>query len=433
MMLKNKNVKDCIVKIVQKYPFVKDIFHDIDKSGGEILLVGGAVRDHFLGIEAKDLDFEVYHLSIDQLQKILEKHGAVSFIGKSFGVLRLFFFDADFSLPRKDSDGRKPEVFIDQNMPYQESFRRRDLTVNAMGIDVNSGELIDPFGGLIDLEAKILRAPDITLFSEDPLRLFRVMQFVGRLGFSVDEKLSELCRSMDISTISRERVEDEFKKLWLRSRQPSPGLRWLEKVGRTISLFPEIDWSEKIYDLVDSAATKEFDSEKFKLSFMWSAFFFYLNPVQKLKINIHEPVDRAVQKKVEKIIGRYVLSIEQKRMVLPLIFYVSHIPVLVEQQDARWYKWLAWWVRRSSSLGSLFLFGQCLYDKKVVQIFYEVSKSYGILNGPEEPLLTGRDLLDHAPEGPELGKLVDQAYQLQINESIHDKEILLQELLKGSK
>lgn len=428
MVAKNQNVKDCIVKIIEKYPFVKDIFKDIDQAGGKILLVGGAVRDHFLGIEAKDLDFEVYHLHFEQLQNILEKHGAVSLVGKSFGVLRLFIFDADFSLPRKDSSGRKPEVSIDPNMPFEDSFRRRDLTVNAMGIDANKYELIDPFGGLIDLRAKLLRSPDLKLFVEDPLRLFRVMQFAGRLGFSVDHDLSELCEKMDVAGVSRERVEDEFEKLWMRSTKPSIGLRWLDKIGRVEEFFPGINWSDTIYDVVDCVASKKYEQSKLQLIFSWAALFIHAEFVQELKVNIHNPIEREVTRSVSKIIGKYVLSVEVKRVIATLVLYSRYIPQIVEQDDVRLYKWLAWWLRKSSSMRELYLFGISFLDEDKMKNFYSVSAVCGIIDGAEKPLLTGRDLLSYAQEGPELGKLVDEAYRLQINKSITSKEKLLDQL-----
>ena len=103
-------IQVCVSKIVKNQRFVKDIFTSIFQQGGKVILVGGAVRDLFLEKEIKDLDFEVYGLSLEQLQKTLQQHGVVSLVGKSFGVLRLHGLDIDWSLPRKDSSGRHPVV-----------------------------------------------------------------------------------------------------------------------------------------------------------------------------------------------------------------------------------------------------------------------------------------------------------------------------------
>lgn len=430
-MLKTQNAKDYIVKIVEKNPLVKDIFKDIDQVGGTILLVGGAVRDFFGSQDPKDYDFEVYHLSLEQLQEILERHGRVSLVGSSFGVLRLFSFDADFSLPRKDSSGRKPEVFIDKDMEYQDAFRRRDVTVNAMGIDCNTFEVIDPFGGLQDLEKKMLRSPDLDLFHEDPLRLFRVMQFAGRFDFSVDSELSDLCRTMDVSEVSRERIEDEFKKLWLRSQKPSIGLKWLQEIGRFAEFFPDVAWSEEICRVVDCVAEIKNNDDSVKLATMWSAFFVHMQQVQFPEVNIHEPVARAVEKQVQAVLKKYILSIEQKRMVLTFILYVRYIPLLVEEKDIRWHKWLAWWIQKSITVFDLLLLAECLYSQEKIKKLSEVFEKNGILHGPEEQLLQGRDLLDYAEEGPELGALVKRAYGLQIDEGITDKEQLFKKTIES--
>jgi tRNA nucleotidyltransferase (CCA-adding enzyme) len=162
--------------VFKTHPLLERIVKDLQNVGAVPLLVGGAVRDFFLGLETKDFDIEVYRISAEELQKILEKYGPVSLVGKSFGVFKLHTINVDWSLPRKDSFGRKPDVIIDQNLSFHEAFIRRDLTINAMGINLISGELIDPFNGKNDLEAKVLRAPDKDFFIQDPLRFYRIIQ-----------------------------------------------------------------------------------------------------------------------------------------------------------------------------------------------------------------------------------------------------------------
>ena len=190
-------------------------------SGMKTYLVGGAVRDLLLNLSIKDVDIEVYNLQPEVVEKILRQFGPVSLVGKVFGVFRVHGLDVDWSLPRADSPGRKPEVKIDPFMSYHNAFVRRDLTINAMGIDLSTSELIDPFNGVHDVKKKILRSPDTRFFIQDPLRFYRVMQFIGRFEMVPDEKLDTLCSRMDISDVSRERIEQEFKKLLLKSVRPS--------------------------------------------------------------------------------------------------------------------------------------------------------------------------------------------------------------------
>ena len=113
------------------------IIHSIKQAGGIAYLVGGSVRDLVLQQPLKDFDIEVHNLTQEQLEAALAKHGTVMLIGKKFGVFKIAGLDADWSLPRKDSIGRKPTVAIDPSMTIQEACRRRDLTMNAMAINLN--------------------------------------------------------------------------------------------------------------------------------------------------------------------------------------------------------------------------------------------------------------------------------------------------------
>lgn len=228
-------------ELLAYYPvIILDIIQKISEVGGRALLVGGAVRDLLLGIEVKDLDIEIHGLTLEQLESLLRFFGPVSLVGKSFGVLRLHGIDIDWSIPRTDSAGRKPVVDLRSDLTIQEAFARRDLTMNAMGIDVVTHELLDPFGGLQDMQNNILRVPDKDKFAEDPLRFYRVMQFIGRFEMEPDQELNSICETMDISTVSRERIEQEFEKLLLKSRRPSLGIRWLRERKRLAEVLPEI-------------------------------------------------------------------------------------------------------------------------------------------------------------------------------------------------
>ena len=117
---------------------IKFILVEIIKLGGKPYLVGGTVRDLVLGVPTKDIDIEVHGLKIEDLEKCLKKFGKVKLVGKKFGVLRLYGFDIDWSLPRKDTKGRKPVVEIDPNMKIEEACKRRDLTINSMAIELNN-------------------------------------------------------------------------------------------------------------------------------------------------------------------------------------------------------------------------------------------------------------------------------------------------------
>ncbi len=225
-------------------PRVLRIARAVEEAGGRALLVGGFVRDWLLGRPSKDLDVEVFGLSLADLERILSAEGRLRDIGRSFGVLRTGDLDVDFSLPRRDhrtgAGHRGFRAQIDPSMTPEEAARRRDLRVNALSLDPLEGTLVDPLGGIEDLRRGVLRACDPSRFGEDPLRALRVVQLAARLEMEPDAELLALCAAQTLDDLSPERVFDEWRKLLLRASRPSIGLRLLEKTG-LLAFWPSLD------------------------------------------------------------------------------------------------------------------------------------------------------------------------------------------------
>ncbi|MEL6349690.1 MAG: hypothetical protein AAFV53_41685, partial [Myxococcota bacterium] len=200
-------------------------------AGGQAWLVGGSVRDHLLGRSPKDLDVEVHRLAADALRPILRRLGHVKAVGRSFGVfkLRIRKREYDVSLPQPGRattpQGEPIQIAGDPFLGIDEALRRRDLTINAIAYDPLSDDYADPYDGRGDLQRRVLRAVDPTTFTDDPLRVLRVMQFAGRFDFSVDPALVTLCRALPIADLPGERLLTEFEKLLLRSARPSVGVQ----------------------------------------------------------------------------------------------------------------------------------------------------------------------------------------------------------------
>jgi len=219
---------------------VMNVAIEIDENGGKAFLVGGSVRDMMLGKKpTKDLDIEVYGMQPDQIQGIVEKYGTVMDVGKSFGVLKYYDgkLEIDFSLPRKDSkvgEGHRGfAVGTDPFMDIKEAARRRDFTINAMMYDPITEVLIDPFHGLADLEKSVLRVVDKNTFTEDPLRVMRGIQFIARFDLAVDMKSFLLMQKAvpSLEELPKERIQEEWKKLLLKSLKPSLGLKTMLDLG----------------------------------------------------------------------------------------------------------------------------------------------------------------------------------------------------------
>jgi tRNA nucleotidyltransferase (CCA-adding enzyme) len=456
-------VKRRIDTLLNDHPLIKSIVKKIHEQGGRALLVGGAVRDSILGIPTKDIDIEVHGISLQSLEDILKEFGTVNSVGKAFGVQRLTGLDVDWSLPRTDEAGRKPRVIIDPSMNIERAFRRRDLTINAMGIDIMNYELLDPFGGMQDLQKGILRTPDIRLFLEDPLRFFRVMQFCARFCMQPDEELNSLCSSMDISGVSHERIEGEFKKLFLKSLRPSLGFRWLDHIGRLKDVLPELaatkgipqnphwhpegDVFEHTMQTIDAAAALFYKSENEKLVILYAALCHDLGKVtttQKidgtLKSYGHEKESERLAKKLLKRIMR---NKELIMSVSKLVRYHMQ-PIQFVEGGAKpsAYKRLA---LKLSPEATLEMLGKlALADKQGrnpqkglplkeslpdVDAFLKKAQEAHVLYHIEKPILQGRDLLDVMQPGPEIGALVKRAYQIQLEEGILDKDELKKRVL----
>jgi len=230
-----------------KLKLIDDIAREIDRLGGRMYLVGGAVRDELLGIEVKDRDYEVFGLTSDQLVKVLEPHGRVDVCGRHFAVVKLSTGGQsyDFSLPRRETKtGRGHKAFhiqADPEMSLEDAASRRDFTFHAMSRDCRSESLLDPFGGRDDLRRGVLKAVG-PRFSDDPLRVLRGFQFCARFELNhFDAKTVSYCRRLlgEFDSLPRERIWGEWKKWAVLGKRPSLGLEFLRITG-WLEPYPEL-------------------------------------------------------------------------------------------------------------------------------------------------------------------------------------------------
>lgn len=246
---KNSLLEAGLKNYYEAFVVLEELAKRIGQNSGRALLVGGCVRDIALKLIPKDLDIEVYNLGAEKIEEIAADFGSVSQVGKSFGVLKLRLengLEIDIALPRLDSKvaaGHQGfEVELDPCLPLKDAARRRDFTLNAMLLDPVSGELYDPFNGKEDLKRRILRVTDPERFKDDPLRVMRALQFVGRMGLSIAPEsvatLQEMIPKLK-AEISRERIAEEWRKLFLKSPKPSLGLAAGMALGVFAELYPD--------------------------------------------------------------------------------------------------------------------------------------------------------------------------------------------------
>ena len=231
---------------LSKSPSVSRLAAAFADAGFELALVGGPVRDAFLGHNVHDLDFTTNALPDDiirVLEPIAEAHWD---IGRDFGTIgaQIAGEKVEITTYRADQyDGktRKPVVAFGDSL--EEDLTRRDFRVNAMAVRLPELVLVDPSGGVEDLMAGILRAPKSAevSFTEDPLRMMRAARFSSQLGFQLDEEtewaMTEFASS--IENISAERVNEELCKLLLTDK-PRAGIELLVRTGIASYVLPEI-------------------------------------------------------------------------------------------------------------------------------------------------------------------------------------------------
>jgi len=212
-------------------------------AGGRANVVGGCVRDALLGLPATDLDVEVFGIDSSRLVELVSSRFPLDLVGESFGVIRLRGLPIDVSLPRRESKRglghRGFEIQSDPQMDPEEAASRRDFTINAIALDSCSGQILDPFDGVSDLNRRILRHTT-EKFSEDPLRVLRGMQLAARFELHPAPETIDLCRRIEPEGLAPERIFGEWKKLILDGVRPSLGLAFLRDCG-WIRHFPELE------------------------------------------------------------------------------------------------------------------------------------------------------------------------------------------------
>lgn len=259
-------MRECEEKRVRQaleHPVFHIISETADRLGMECYVIGGFVRDLFLGRASNDLDFVVVGSGIRMAQAVADaieqRSGRRPHLSvfANFGTaqIRAGRVELEFVGARRESyshDSRKPVV---EDGTLEDDQNRRDFTINDLALCLNGpryGELLDPFDGMDDLERGIIRTPldpDIT-FSDDPLRMLRCIRFATQLNFMIQDETSDaLQRNAErISIISAERIIDELNKIML-APHPSKGLVELQRSGLLRLILPEVSVLEGVENM----------------------------------------------------------------------------------------------------------------------------------------------------------------------------------------
>ena len=375
-----------------------ELRRDIKSKGGKIYQIGGAVRDEFLGKVSKDLDLIIAGIDIDDLQKILNQHGKVNLVGKSFGVLKFNPFGqegepVDIVVPRIEvstGEGHKDfEVRLGKDITLEEEQLRRDFWMNAIAKDIETGEIIDIGGkGQLDIKNKQISVINPKAFEDDPLGMLRAVQFASRFNFKIeDETMKEIKKNAaKIKTVSNDRYQEEFRKMFEKSSKPTVGVKLLIETGLMNHIFSK----GKVNPLMDKLSKDTFPT--FLALFGEGSSGSEIQNVMKLS-NKDANIVQAVM--------------DFQKINLDDLNVVKFLSKVKDKKDV---------IRNIDALQKA---------KGQTTLSEQLKSMKGKPTSLKELAVTGKDLLDEGISGRKIGEILNYLLELAVKTGKNDKEFLL--------
>ena len=409
-------------------PFILEkILNHLQEIGAKPILVGGCVRDHFLNIPIKDYDIEVFNIkTYEILAQNLKMFGKVHLVGKSFGVIKLQVssYEFDFSIPRLETKidlGHKGfEIELNPNLSFKEAAKRRDFTINALGYDYCKKDFIDCYDGFYDLKNKELKHINDKTFVEDPLRVYRAIQFASRFEFTLNEKTKILCKKLvdekALDELAKERVFEELKKLFLKSSKPSIGFTLIKELGIINHFFHNhnklflkenfISYWNKLLSSLDKMSKLKTNDEKRDIILFLAIICFKVNNKKDVLFFLEKVTD-------EKKLIDEVISICLNNSIDFISFYKNPNLAFLKRLSL------------NVNIENLCLVYLAISNsEKEIYFLLEESKKLDINNKKFQALIQGKDLLDLGfKAGKEFKNILDFAFNLQIDSNLKKEEL----------
>ncbi|NQY52578.1 MAG: CCA tRNA nucleotidyltransferase [Campylobacteraceae bacterium] len=409
-------------------PFILEkILNHLQEIGAKPILVGGCVRDHFLNIPIKDYDIEVFNIkTYEILAQNLKMFGKVHLVGKSFGVIKLQVssYEFDFSIPRLETKidlGHKGfEIELNPNLSFKEAAKRRDFTINALGYDYCKKDFIDCYDGFYDLKNKELKHINDKTFVEDPLRVYRAIQFASRFEFTLNEKTKILCKKLvdekALDELAKERVFEELKKLFLKSSKPSIGFTLIKELGIINHFFHNhnklflkenfISYWNKLLSSLDKMSKLKTNDEKRDIILFLAIICFKVNNKKDVLFFLEKVTD-------EKKLIDEVISICLNNSIDFISFYKNPNLAFLKRLSL------------NVNIENLCLVYLAISNsEKEIYFLLEESKKLDINNKKFQALIQGKDLVDLGfKAGKEFKNILDFAFNLQIDSNLKKEEL----------
>ena len=381
----------------------------IHQAGGTLWIVGGSVRDSYLGLIPQDWDLEVYGLDPHSLKLILNKLGRAKWVGKSFSVFKTNIEGMTLDVAIPMTNGKTTP-----NISITDAAKRRDLTINAIAYDPIKKHHVDPFGGRKDIEAQRLRYVDRSTFGRDPLRILRVARFTSQFEFKPSKDLYNLCAQLSLDGVASERIEQELRSIWLKSRKPSAGLRFLDAVKAMEKRFPQWVYlsNERCFKRVDRAVKAKVGLAGIDAAMMWTS------AMADMSLSEGEMLLNALNIKRFDGIDMHSLILNGMKNWGILLSAKTNADLFRLSDQIE----LEYLIRVSENIGGENL---CLLRDKIIKL--------GISKKAPPRLLRGQDLFDIGYRGPEIGKAMSMIRDLQLDGHIRSKEEALTHLRSQQK
>ncbi len=465
----------------EKYSF-KDLSLFLKLFDDRVYSVGGFVRDLFRGTKRDDIDLLIVKEDLDSIIEKLKDYGKINIVGKNFGII-LFHKDGinyEVALPRIDITDNTKEAnhknFIikaDPNIPIEEDLKRRDFVCNSMALNLKTGELIDPFGGVKDIKNKILRMTNENSFFDDPLRILRGARFAATFNFKLEEEIYNKANLVNLKNLSMERISEELFKMIIRTKKPSLGFTEYFKLGVLKQLFPELYnltltiqdaffhpetdeqghhtvWIHtlKTIDNIKHLAEKErFEfNETEKMILVLSALFHDVGKVKTtewnwkrgrmtITSNNHDYIGSLITDDFFKRLRIFTYKgYNIKELVVKLVKYHHRIYDLWKIKDKISKKTIAkLYLEFKEDIKYLILLDMA--DKSAREEIVpdtldergewllKIIEDYGINKESVAPIIMGRDLINiGVSPGPLMGKILSEIYDIQIDDGFKTKE-----------
>ncbi len=413
----------------------------LQRAGARVLVVGGTPRDALLGVVAHDWDLEIYGLGETRLAECLEPFGAHRVGGRCAVWVTA---GAEISLPQATGGQINP------HLPWAIAARRRDFSVNALAWDWQAQRLLDHVGGVADIHARRLRVVATDTFGEDPLRVFRAARLAGQLGFSIEARSATLCRQLAprLQEIPQERIRKEWEALLLRGQYlvrawdslvltgaitRFPELRALQAVPQRPDAHPEGDAWIHTGRVLAAAGQLRCGDKKRDIILMLGAL---LHDLGKASTTRRDPQGcwracghEQARVAAETFLSYYFPGKHLSHQVLPILRWHA-APYALHRDDAgrAAYARLALQVPDRPLLLDVALAdarGAGTEYPPAIDATRKIWQEMNLWSGLPDPLLNGSDLMAQGfTPGPQLGKALALAHELQVSGGYHDRESL---------